>query len=124
MEQRKLHLSLNLMLVIYSFVPMALLVAFYSFVVRARLELGRWPVPMRPDPKSLPFARDHMDAVFWLFVFSLCCFAPWMLMACFRKQLIPETRFFPTLTLFALPWLLLAVACLLDPGRFVEWFLD
>ena len=112
------------MLVIYSLVPVALLAAFYSFVVRARLELGRWPVPMQPDPKNLPFAADHMEVVFWLFVFSLCCFVPWLLMTCFRKGLIPETRFFPTIAFLALPWLLVLAAFLLDPGSFVVWFLD
>ena len=123
MEQRKLRLSLDLILAIYSMMPVALMGAFYWFVVRARLALGSWPFPMSPDPKDLPFAREHMNLVFWLFVSSLCCFVPWLLMAWFRKRLIPETQA-SRLALLALPWLCLALLLFLDPGRFIEWFLD
>ena len=124
MEDRSLKRSLDAMLVAYSLVPTSFLVAFSSFVVRARIELGRWPTPMQPDPKSLPFADTHMDWVFWLFVFTICCFVPWLLMLIFRKQWIPQTRFFPTIIVLCLPWLLVAVDFFLDPGGYVEWFLD
>jgi hypothetical protein len=35
--------------------PMAWLLVFALFVLRARLALGRWPLPYRPDPKDLGF---------------------------------------------------------------------
>jgi len=125
MENQKLRLFLDSTLGLYSLVPAALLVALYSFVIRARFELGRWPTPMQPDPKSLSFptADTHMETIFWLGVGSLCCFLPWLLMICVRKQLIPTTRK-SRLALPALPWLLLLAALFLDPGSYVAWFLD
>jgi len=125
MENRKLRRFLDSTLGVYSLVPLVLLVALYSFVVRARFELGRWPKPMQPDPESLSFrtADTHMDIVFWLGVGTLCCFLPWLLTLCLRKQMIPATR---TLWLvgLVLPWVLVVVVWFLDPGKYVEWFLD
>jgi len=125
MEHRKLRLFLDSTLGFYTLVPVALLVALYSFVIRARFELGRWPTPMQPDPQDLssPTADTHMKVVFWLGVASLSCFLPWLLMICIRKQMVPTPRKF-WLTLLAVPWVLLLTVWLLDPGKYVEWFLD
>jgi hypothetical protein len=125
MENRKLRWFLDSALGLYSLVPLGLLVALYSFVVRARFELGRWPTPMQPDPKSLSFrtADTHMETIIWLGIASLCCFLPWLLTVCIRKQMIPTTRKF-WVALLALPWLLLLAVWFLDPGKYVEWFLD
>ncbi len=125
MENRKLRWFLDSTLGLYSLVPVALLVALYSFVILARFELGRWPTPMQPDPQDLssPTADTHMKVVFWLGVASLCCFLPWLLTVCIRKQMIPTTRGF-WIVLLTLPWLLLLAVWFLDPGKYVEWFLD
>jgi hypothetical protein len=125
MENRKLRWFLDSTLGLYSLVPFCLLVALYSFVVRARFELGRWPSPMQPDPKNLTFptADTHMDTIVFLGVASLCCFLPWLLTICIRKQLIPTTRRF-WIGLLTLPWLLFLIVWFLDPGKYVEWFLD
>src|SRR5687767_10731422 len=124
MENRKLRLFLDSTLGLYSLVPLGLLIALYSFVVRARFELGRWPTPMQPDPKNLSFptADTHMDIVFWLGVASLGCFLPWLLTACIRQQIIPTRKSW--LALLALPWLLVFAVWFLDPGKYVLWFLD
>ena len=125
MENRKLHLFLDSTLGLYSLVPLGLLVALYSFVIRARLELGRWPTPMQPDPKSLSFPTvdTHMETIFWLGVASLACFIPWLLTVYIRKQVIPTTRTF-WLSLLVAPWFLLLTILVFDPGRYVTWFLD
>ena len=125
MLTRKLRILLDSTLGLYSLVPCALMVALYSFVVRARLELGRWPTPMRPDPKSLSFptADTHMDTVFWLGVASVGCFIPWLLTVFIRKQVDPVTRA-SWLALLIGPWLLLLAMLFLDPGSYVAWFLD
>lgn len=124
MENRNLRLFLDSTLGFYSLVPLGLLSALYSFVIRARFELGRWPTPMQPDPKSLSFptAGTHMDTVFWLGVASLGCFLPWLLTVCIRKQMIPRSR--KLLALLVVPWALLLTVLFLDPGKYVEWFLD
>jgi hypothetical protein len=79
---------------------------------------------MSPDPKDLSFADAHMQVVFWLFVLSACCFLPWLLMAHFRIGLASATPLASRWFLLALPWLLVAVAWFIDPGNYVEWFLD
>jgi len=125
MLTRKLRLFLDSTLGLYSLVPCALLVALYAFVVRARFELGRWPTPMQPDPKSLSFptADTHMETVFWLGIASLGCSIPWLLTMVIRKHVVPVTRT-SWLALLAGPWLLLLAILFLDPGRYVAWFLD
>jgi hypothetical protein len=35
--------------------PLTFPIALYSFALRARLALGYWPSPYRPDPKDLGF---------------------------------------------------------------------
>ena len=89
MDQRTLRRAIDALLFVYSGVPLMLLAAFYSFVVRARIELGRWPTPMSPDPKDLSFADDHMWWVLCLFVLTICCALPWLLMMWFRIKLEP-----------------------------------
>lgn len=55
---------------------------FYGFVARARLELGYWPAPYRPDPKEL--GHDvHMLLSYVLFTCALA--AP--LLSYFAKRL-------------------------------------
>jgi hypothetical protein len=125
MVNRKVRLILDAVLGLYSLVPCAVLVALYSFVIRARLELGRWPTPMQPDPKNLSFpaADTHMETVFWLGAASVVCFIPWLLTVFIRKQVVPDTRA-SRLALLIGPWALLLAMLVLDPGRYVVWFLD
>ena len=125
MENRKLRWFLDATLGLYTLVPVALLAAFYSFVVRARMELGRWPILMEPDPKTLAFptAHTHMDTVALLGLAALCCFLPWLLTARMRKQVITTTKW-TTLGFLASPWLLVIAVLIFDPGSYVAWFLD
>jgi hypothetical protein len=124
MKRPSLLTTVNLLLGIYSAVPLALLVAFYAFVVRARMELGSWPQLMVPDPKDLSFASTHMDTVFWLFVLTVCCALPWLLTAFLRVRLAPDGHHSRSITLLGLPWLLVLIVWFVDPGLYVMWFLD
>ena len=47
------------LLVTCALIPAASFCMFYSFVLRARFALGVWPVPYRPDPKSLGLEMHH-----------------------------------------------------------------
>ena len=40
--------------------PLAWALAFSAFVLRARLALGRWPAPNRPDPADPGFGVHQM----------------------------------------------------------------
>ncbi len=39
--------------------PAAWLILFALFIVRARMRLGRWPLPYQPDPRDLGFDYHH-----------------------------------------------------------------
>ena len=43
--------------------PVAWLLLFGLFVLRARVALGRWPAPYQPDPKDLGFDLHHAAIV-------------------------------------------------------------
>ena len=119
----RLRLALDAMLSLYSLIPVALLGTFYTFVLRARWELGRWPLPMFPDPKSLKFpgAETHYEAVYWLGVFTICCALPWLLTFILRIHGMPRKTWH---YLLSLPWLVLVLIIAFDPGDYLGWFMD
>lgn len=43
--------------------PVAWLLLFGLFILRARVTLGRWPAPYQPDPKDLGFDLHHAAIV-------------------------------------------------------------
>ena len=101
--------------------PVAWLLAFALFILRARLSLGRWPVPYQPDPKDLGF--DYHYAL-------LVAGMPIMFAA-----VIAVTALTPLVhRLVVRPWMVpfvglvgLAAAVLLahlDPGRVFTWLAD
>ena len=105
--------------------PLAWLGLFWLYVLRARLALGAWPQPYRPDPKDLGFDLHHVLIALLLplpFVTPLVL-ASWTVLG--RGWLrAAHVR----------PWLALSVGLALsagvfalarlDPGRFVEWYCD
>jgi hypothetical protein len=61
-SQRPARAPLALMWTLAS-VPVAWLLLFALFILRARLTLGRWPAPYQPDPKDLGFDLHHAALV-------------------------------------------------------------
>lgn len=53
--------------------PMLWLVLFYSFVCRARLQLGVWPRPYQPDPKNIGFELHHLAVYLGVLAMFLPC---------------------------------------------------
>ena len=110
-------------------VPSALLLLiaglFYSYVLRARIALGRWPLPYDPDPKTLGF--DLHRALIWLSGTVLVALpALWLLLAAISllglhtpKQDANRPAF-----LFAGLFLLWFTLANLDPWQFGAWFAD
>jgi len=43
--------------------PLAWLLLFGLFILRARVTLGRWPAPYQPDPRDLGFDLHHTAIV-------------------------------------------------------------
>jgi hypothetical protein len=105
--------------------PWAWLALFGSFVLRARLALGRWPSPYQPDPKDLGFDIHYMSTEIGLCVVAaapvLACVL--ILYALFRGR-TREVRYGLGALVLAGGWITLVLLARFDPGRFIEWFAD
>lgn len=55
--------------------PLMMLISLYSFVLRARIQLGRWPAPYNPDPKNLGFDLHYLQITMAAVTTPLASFA-------------------------------------------------
>jgi hypothetical protein len=99
-------------------------VTFYAFVVRARLALGRWPSPYRPDPATLGFGM-HQDVVFYG-AFGVILLPPMLviLLAAAKKLGSPRKDLIVAAVIFAVSYCAWWALIFLNPGGFGEWFMD
>jgi hypothetical protein len=101
--------------------PFLWLLLFWAFVLRARLALGYWPAPYRPDPEDLGFLVHHYALLGTMPLALLGVAAAFVLV-------VPwATRPAGTWRARALPALgaaLFLVWVRTDPGRFLYWFGD
>jgi len=102
--------------------PAGYLALFYSFVLRARLALGTWPLPYQPDPKALGFDIHHAAVLLALPLWMVSPLAVLLLVALQprfgRRKIVLPVLVFALLYLAA--WLVLRM----DPGAFGYWFAD
>jgi hypothetical protein len=102
--------------------PSSWLLLFASFAVRARLALGRWPLPYRPDPKDLGFSLHYLAVLLgfplalWLCIGALVMARAWGAIPVRSALMI---RIAAVLSAGST----IAVARL-DPWQLVVWFLD
>jgi hypothetical protein len=115
---------LRTILVLAPLPPIIAIVLFYSFVLRACLELGYQPSMYRPDPKVLGFDA-HYSAV-WIafiidglspFVWLSASLASWRVNHLRRIVLRTGPA---TVAANVGAYLLFTV----NPGQFLEWFAD
>ena len=122
---KKIKVTLDIVLGFYSLLPLVVVGALCLFVVLAHNELGYWPTPMNPDPKTLSFPTSdtNFETVLYSTIGCMFCFFPWLLTMFVRKHIEPACSkvWFGCLVC---PWALLFLVILLDPGSYVEWFLD
>ena len=102
--------------------PAGYLALFYSFVLRARLALGTWPLPYQPDPKALGFDIHHAAVLLTLPLWMVSPMAVLLMVALQpgfgrRKIVLPVLVFG---LLYLAVWLVLRM----DPGSFGYWFAD
>ncbi len=102
--------------------PLIDLILFYSFVLRATIELGRLPYYGKPDPQELGFST-HFWLVFWssepipycllaIVIYGIICWVK-------KKNILKINKFH--FIVFGLS-VLLSVFTLLSP--LFEWFID
>ena len=116
--------------------PLLVLLLFYAYVIRARLDLGYWPSYSHPKSYRMGFALHYALLRPWFLVFPLggilgndfvgTGFLPPFLVALYDGALWAVFRKFPK-------WPFIAFDCsafivyvwrFTDPGKFIDWFLD
>ena len=96
---------------------------FWAFVLRARLALGRWPVPYDPDPKDLGFTVHHLAIVLGMPV-AVTGPLTLLLMTMLLSRDTKAAGGRPALALAIVLQALLFTIARHDPGHFMYWFAD
>ena len=103
--------------------PVAWLGLLYAFVLRARLQLGHWPAPYRPDPKSLGFGLHHQ--AIWLGLFAVPYIAgAGLALALLGRATGMYRGLWRVLGLLLISLTIFILVLQLDPGNYFEWFAD
>ena len=105
-------------------VPLMALLVGVAYVVRARLAIGEWPAPYRPDPKDLGFELHHL---LWILAINAALLSPiWTLGVLILRRVQHGSRYrhLASVALGATVWALALGLLLTDPGSFVEWTFD
>jgi hypothetical protein len=97
---------------------------FYGLVLRARLALGRWPEPHRPDPKDLDFGVHSTIAVLGVIGAGVSPILAVMLLAAARARGLSRRHAYAAALTFGACYLMGILLVRADPGRFGEWLLD
>jgi hypothetical protein len=105
-------------------VPTFWFVTFYLYVLRARLALGRWPLPYQPDPKDLDFTVHHVlvIALLVLVIPSAIGFAAFRVFRRMLKVEQPTDR--PLTFYFGATYVIWWLVARIDPGMYITWFMD
>ena len=101
------------------YLPVFVLASILVTKTAARISLGRWPVPMRDDPKQLgidvPYGITMMLLSFWMY--SLLLFPlPWLI---WGRRSCPWSGL-----VFAVSSIVIILLLLCDPTRTFEWLGD
>ena len=104
--------------------PTASLLLFYSFVLRARVALGRWPSVYNPDPKDL--GSLHHLVVFYSVLAALLSVPLLFVVAVVAWYRQPRMGWQFGFAFVLCIGVLVGSMYLyrLDPGGFSEWFID
>jgi hypothetical protein len=104
-------------------IPFLWMAAFWTFVLRARVALGEWPAPYRPDPKDLGFDIHYVLLVAGMpLALAAAIVAPALLL---RPRAEGRSRRQIAAALLALAGGAILIAWgQIDPGSFLYWFGD
>jgi hypothetical protein len=104
--------------------PFVLLLLFVALALYVRQALGHWPTPMRENYH--PETYRQLDGVVTLFaMFTVYAAIPlWLGALCFRVFRISKRTHLIQAGMYVLGWVLILVYGMVDPGKFVSWYLD
>jgi hypothetical protein len=103
--------------------PLGWLGLFYSFVLRARVTLGFWPTPYRPDPQELGFTLHHLAIDLGMVVLPVAVLSV-LALVLLVPSLAKGRRNWSALVLAVVSLGLAIALAQLDPGHYFEWFAD
>jgi hypothetical protein len=109
-----------------SVLPVIAIVLFYLLVVHARWILGYWPSPDHPDPKSIAslLFRIHYGVIIALILATSVSPIAWLMALPMSEILVRLKTFLVRLFLYLVALATFLVMSQMDPGRFVNWFVD
>ncbi len=102
--------------------PLAFIVFFYSYVIRARLALNRWPMYNYPDPKSLGFDEhyDFVSASSDYILYSILVVSIYGVVCIVKKKNLLQIKKWN----FYLFFIYIVLLLLMLPTDSVGWFVD
>ena len=101
-----------------------LLFVFITLAAHVRLGLGHWPTPMLEKYQTAAY-DGHEQMFVWVALFTVYAAVPlWLLSLCFGMFRISLKTHLLQASFYAMGWVLIGLYGSIDPGRFVEWFLD
>jgi hypothetical protein len=104
--------------------PLLLLVIFFTLAVHVRIGLGHWPTPMIENYETTAY-NLHMLVFISALLFAVYVAVPlWLISLCFRVFRISLKTHLIQAGVYAVGWALIVLCTLVDPCKFVEWFLD
>lgn len=103
--------------------PIIWIAWFYLYVGRQRLLLGYWPTPYHPDPKFAGYVIHHMSIYYGFAAIPIALVAAGVWVAA-RHRDQPEVRWKAFAALSSCSLVLLIATIVIDPGNYLEWFMD
>jgi hypothetical protein len=101
-----------------------LLFVFLTLAAHVRVGLGHWPTPMLENYQTAAYNR-HTQAFIWLALVTVYAAVPlWLVSLCFGVFRISLKTHLIQTGIYAVGWALIVLYSFIDPGRFIEWFLD
>jgi hypothetical protein len=106
-------------------VPVVWLMLFGSFVLRARLVLGHWPAPYRPDPKDLGFDVHHAVLLVGMpLMFAAVTSLAGLSLVSYGRHRRAEAQLRSTAVVAALSLAIVIAVAHYDPGGLFTWLAD
>jgi hypothetical protein len=123
MPQNRITRALHLLTLLLAAFPLFVMVAFFAYVIRARLYLGHWPSYNHPDPKQLGWWIQHslLQLGFVGFPFASLLAVVSAIVGRVRSREFP---FWTIIITIIVASAVLIAFTLIDPGGFVDWFWD